>query len=192
MLQQVPTKKKHRETEEQPPPQKQSMTQVQPLKRPVPTPKRRQGAETENQPPPSIPNVRAELVSKATSSTPMAKHVLQYKVIWTQPYTVPNLVDQICSTHKHIENLFITFTSRPPKAFIKRMDQEFHRMQLQVSHQYLHALRGKEKVQEQDLLFENGIFKSHLTRLQQEHHNADETSTNYTVVGRQGRHFHVE
>ena len=179
MLQQIPTKKRHREAEEQPPPQKHSVTRVQPLKRPFPAPKQRQGAATAIQPPPSIPNVRVEPVSEATSSEPMAKQVLENKEIWTQPDTVPSLVDQICSTHKRIENLLVTLTSRAPRAFIKRMDQEFHEMQLQASQQYLQTLRGKEKIQEQDLLLENGILKSHLTRLQREHQKADETSTNY-------------
>lgn len=92
---------------------------------------------------------------------------------------MPSLVDQIFSTYKRIENLLVTLTSSAPKVFIKRMDQEFHSMQLQASKQYLQTLRGKEKIQEQDLLLENGILKSHLTSLQQEHLRAEEKSTNY-------------
>lgn len=92
---------------------------------------------------------------------------------------MPSLVDQIFSTYKRIENLLVTLTSSAPKVFIKRMDQEFHSMQLQASKQYLQTLRGKEKIQEQDLLLENGILKSHLTSLQREHLRAEEKSTNY-------------
>lgn len=76
----------------------------------------------------------------------MPKQVLESKEIWTQPDTVPSLVDQICSTHKRIENLLVTLTSIAPKAFIKMMDQEFYSMQLQASQQHQQALQSKEKV----------------------------------------------
>lgn len=67
------------------------------------------------------------------------------------------------------------------------MDQEYQCMQLQSSQQYLQALRGKEKVQEQDLLLKNGILKSHLTKLQKEHQKVDETSTNKEALNTQNQ-----
>lgn len=83
------------------------------------------------------------------------------------PNPTPNLLDQICHTHRRLEQLLITLTSKAPPEFIKKMDAEFHKMQEEALHHYNQGLRLKEPLTTSEEALEKSLMHIEIKTLKQ-------------------------
>ena len=71
---------------------------------------------------------------KATNptKTPKTGVVIEDLKAWQPPNPLPTMVEHICQVHRRLENLLIAFTSKAPKKFVEKMNEEFFRIQRQA------------------------------------------------------------
>lgn len=63
------------------------------------------------------------------SATPKVGVILETSESWQPPNPLPTMVDQICQVHRRLENLLTSFTTKAPQKLVKRMNQEFFKIQ---------------------------------------------------------------
>ena len=64
-----------------------------------------------------------------STEVPKIGVVLEKTVAWKPPNPLPTMVDQICQVHRRLENLLTSFTIRAPPRLLKKMNEEFFRIQ---------------------------------------------------------------
>ena len=78
------------------------------------------------------------------------------------------MVDQICHAHRRLEQLLVTFTSKASPNFIKKMDAEFHKLQIEALQHYNQGLRLKEPLTATEDAVEKGLLHIEVNTLKQQ------------------------
>lgn len=58
--------------------------------------------------------------------------VIEIEEAFKVPNQVPDMLNQICMTHRRLENLLITFTSQALRYFVKKIDKELHKLHMEA------------------------------------------------------------
>lgn len=77
------------------------------------------------------------------------------------------MLNQICFTHRRLEQLLTTFTKKAESKFIKKMDEEFQKLQTEANHCFTRSMRIKEPFNTKELEAENGLLLIENKRLTQ-------------------------
>ena len=67
---------------------------------------------------------------------PQKRRTIQAATKWQVPDNTSTMVNQICFTHRRLEQLLTTFTSQAGSEFVKKMDDEFQKLQVEANQQY--------------------------------------------------------
>ena len=108
--------------------------------------------------------------AQATTSgeKPQKCRIIQSAEKWQVPDSTSNMVNQICFTHRRLEQLLTTFTSQAGSEFVKKMDDEFQKLQVQADQQYNQNLRLKEPLTTNEHAVEKGLLHAEISKLKKE------------------------
>ena len=99
---------------------------------------------------------------------PPKRRVVTSAEKWQIPDSTSSMVAQISHTHRRLEQLLVTFTSKAPPHFIKQMDEEFHKIQIKALQQYNQGLRLKEALTTDENAVEKGLLHIEISTLKQQ------------------------
>ena len=89
---------------------------------------------------------------------PPKRQVIQAAEKWQVPDSTSNMLNQICFTHRRLEQLLTTFTSKAGPEFVKKMDDEFQKLQVEATRHYQQGLRLKEPLTTNEQEIEKGLL----------------------------------
>lgn len=97
------------------------------------------------------------------------KHrIVEFAEIWQIPNSTSTMIDQIGHTHRRLEQLLVTFTTKASQKLIKKMDEEFYRIQVEAIRHYNQGLRLKEPLISDENAVEKGLLHSKVETLKQQ------------------------
>jgi hypothetical protein len=96
---------------------------------------------------------------------PPKRRVLQAVEKWQVLDDTSSMIDQICFTHRRLEQLLTTFTRKAGSKFVKTMDAEFHKIQQEATHQFNQNLREKEALTDNEHAVGNGLLQMEIRKL---------------------------
>ena len=99
---------------------------------------------------------------------PPKRRVLQSAEKWQVSDSTSNMVNQICFTHRRLEQLLTAFTSQAGPEFVKKMDDEFQQLQVEANQQYNQNLRLKEPLTTNEHAVEKGLLHIEINKLKKE------------------------
>ena len=118
---------------------------------------------TQRYPHPSTSN--AQPVQNTDEGEHPKRRVIHSAEEWKVPDDTSNMLNQICFTHRILEQLFTTFTSKAGPEFIKKMDAEFHKLQVEATRHYKQGMRLKEPLTTNEHEIEKGLLHMEIQRL---------------------------
>ena len=108
---------------------------------------------------------------------PPKRRVLQSAEKWHVPDSTSTTLNQICFTHRRLEQLLTAFTSQAGPEFVKRMDEEFQQLQVEANQQFNQNLRLKEPLTTNEHAVEKGLLHTQIKELKKELANLKEGYT---------------
>ena len=99
---------------------------------------------------------------------PPKRRVLQTAEKWQVPDTTSSMINQICFTHRRLEQLLTAFTSQAGPEFVKKMDEEFQRLQVEANQQFNQNLKLKEPLTTNEHVVEKGLLHTQIKELKKE------------------------
>ena len=96
---------------------------------------------------------------------PPKRRVLQAAEKWEVPDDTSSMINQICFTHRRLEQLLTTFTSKAGSEFIKTMDAEFHKIQQEATQQFKQNLREKEALTDNEHAVGKSLLQIEIRKL---------------------------
>ena len=99
---------------------------------------------------------------------PPKRRVLQSAEKWQVPDDTSSMINQICFTHRRLEQLLITFTRKAGPTFVKEMDEEFQQLQVEANQHYNQNLRLKEPLTTNEHAVEKGLLHTQIKELKKE------------------------
>ena len=99
---------------------------------------------------------------------PSKRRVIQNAEKWEVPDSTSTMINQICFTHRRLEQLLTTFTSKAGPEFIQKMDDEFQKLQTEATSHYKQGLREKESLTENEHAVEKGLLHTQIKELKKE------------------------
>ena len=110
---------------------------------------------------------------QGTQDTPIEGEPQKRKVIksaekWQLPDNTSTMINQICFTHRRLEQLLTTFTRKAGSEFIKTMDDEFQKLQQEATYHFNQSSREKESLTENEHAVEKGLLHIEVRRLTKE------------------------
>lgn len=99
---------------------------------------------------------------------PPKRRVLQTAEKWQVPDTTSSMINQICFTHRRLEQLLITFTRKAGSKFVKEMDDEFQKLQVEATNHHNQGQRLKEPLTSNEQEVEKGLLHMEIRKLNKE------------------------
>ena len=99
---------------------------------------------------------------------PQKRRIIQSAEKWQVPNDTSTMINQICFTHRRLEQLLTTFTSKAGEKFVKKMDDEFQQLQVQANQHYNQSLRLKEPLTTNEHAVEKGLLHAEIRKLNKE------------------------
>jgi hypothetical protein len=99
---------------------------------------------------------------------PSKRRVIQSAEKWQVPDSTSSMLNQICFTHRRLEQLLTTFTSQAGPEFVKKMDDEFQQLQVEADQHYNQNLRLKEPLTTNEHAVEKGLLHTEISKLKKE------------------------
>lgn len=87
---------------------------------------------------------------------------------WQVPDDTSTMLNQICFTHRRLEQLLKTFTSKAGSNFVKKMDDEFQKLQAEATQHYNQGQRLKEPLTANEQEMEKGLLHMEIRKLTQQ------------------------
>ena len=109
-----------------------------------------------------------EAPTSPSQEEPLKRRIVESAEKWQIPDSTSSMVDQICHTHRRLEQLLVTFTSKASPNFIKKMDAEFHKMQIEALRHYNQGLRLQEPLTATEDAVEKGLLHTEVNTLKQQ------------------------
>jgi hypothetical protein len=119
---------------------------------------------TQRYPHPSKSQAQAARDAEAAGE-PSKRRVIQNAEKWEVPDSTSTMINQICFTHRRLEQLLTTFTSKAGPEFIQRMDDEFQKLQTEATSHYKQGLKEKESLTENEHAVEKGLLRVEIRKL---------------------------
>ena len=119
--------------------------------------------------PSQLPSSGALDAQASTSEEGIQKcRIIQSAEKWKAPDDTSSMINQICFTHRRLEQLLVTFTRKAGAKFVKRMDDEFQNLQVEANQHYQQSLRLKEPLTTNEQEIEKGLLHIEIKRLTKE------------------------
>ena len=115
----------------------------------------------------SNPNTPSDQAADTGRELPK-RRVIQTAEKWEVPDDTSIMVNQICFTHRRLEQLLTTFTKKAGSEFIKTMDSEFQKITQEATHQFNQGLKEKEALTENEHAVEKGLLHIEIRKLTKE------------------------
>ena len=80
-----------------------------------------------------------ETATEPPNEEPPKRRIVTSAEKWHMPDSTSSMIAQISHTHRRLEQLLTTFTSKAPPNFIRKMDEEFHKIQVEAIRHYKQA-----------------------------------------------------
>ena len=109
-----------------------------------------------------------EAPTSPSQEEPLKRRIVESAEKWQIPDSTSSMVDQICHTHRRLEQLLVTFTSKASPNFIKKMDAEFHKMQIEALRHYNQGLRLQEPLTATEDAVEKGLLHTEVNTLKKQ------------------------
>lgn len=109
-----------------------------------------------------------ETTTSPSQEEPLKRRIVESTEKWQIPDSTSSMVDQICHTHRRLEQLLVTFTLKASPNFIKKMDAEFHKMQIEALRHYNQGLRLKEPLTATEDAVEKGLLHTKVDTLKKQ------------------------
>ena len=109
-----------------------------------------------------------EAPTSPSQEEPLKRRIVESAEKWQIPDSTSSMVDQICHTHRRLEQLLVTFTSKASPNFIKKMDAEFHKMQIEALRHYNQGLRLQEPLTATEDAVKKGLLHTEVNTLKQQ------------------------
>ena len=121
-------------------------------------------------PPPSKSASSGAQGGQGTTSgeKPQKCRIIQSAEKWEVPDDTSSMVNQICFTHRRLEQLLTTFTRKAGSKFVKKMDDEFQNLQVEANRHYNQNLRLQEPLTANEHVVEKGLLHIEIKKLTKE------------------------
>ena len=118
--------------------------------------------------PPSQSSGGQGVQSTDATEEPQKRRIIQAAEKWQVPESTSTMINQICFTHRRLEQLLTTFTSKAGEKFVKKMDDEFQELQVQANQHYNQGLRFKEPLTTNEHEVEKSLLHIEIRKLKKE------------------------
>lgn len=115
-----------------------------------------------------------EPTTKLSKEEPQKRRIVESAEKWQILDSTSSMIDQICHTHRILEQPLVTFTTKASPNFIKKMDEEFQKIQVEAIRHYNQGLRLKEPLTSDENAVEKGLLHSEVESLKQQLSNLNE------------------
>ena len=109
-----------------------------------------------------------EATTNLSKEEPPKRRIVESAEKWKIPDSTSSMIDQICHTHRRLEQLLITFTTKASPKFIKKMDEEFQKIQVEAIRHYNQGIRLKEPLTATEDAVEKGLLHGEVKTLKQQ------------------------
>ena len=156
MTERVPPPRKRRMTDEPAVGKLEKVVRVTPLPAKAVSPVQDQGQSSQ------------EKTIHPSQQEPLKRRIVESAERWQIPDSTSSMIDQICHTHRRLEKLLVTFTSKASPKFIKKMDEEFQKIQVEAIRHYNQGLRQKEPLTTDESAVERGLLHGEVETLKRQ------------------------
>ena len=99
---------------------------------------------------------------------PPKRRIIQAAEKWQVPDDTSTMINQICFAHRRLEQLLITFTSKAGPEFVRKMDDEFQKLQAEATSYHNQGQRLREPLTDNEHAVEKGLLHMEIRKLKKE------------------------